>query len=205
VGLANTAAAGHTLPIPGRTIPERSTSTGVTPTECAVLGLLTFGEQSGYDLLRLAKQSVGFFWTPGRSQLYALLPKLVERGLARSRTVRQKRRPDKQLYSLTPAGEQALREGLDQPLGGAVNRNPFALKLFLGAHRDPQRVRTEIEARMRAAQEHLRELEQIEQGLDRQRHFFPYLSLLDGVEDAKAKIRFGKRALALLDELSGRP
>ena len=66
-------------------------------------------------------------------------------------------------------------------------------------------MRTEIEARMRAAQEHLRELEQIEQGLDRQRHFFPYLSLLDGVEDAKAKIRFGKRALALLDELSGRP
>lgn len=167
-----------------------------------MLGLLTFGEQSGYDLLKLAKQSVGFFWTPARSQLYALLPKLVEKGLARSRIVRQKRRPDKQLYSITPAGEQALRDGLAQPLGSSVNRNPFALKVFFGAHRDPELVRKEIEARLRAAQQHLRELEEIEQGLDKKRYFFPYLSLLDGVEDAKAKIRFGKRALALLDERS---
>jgi len=166
-----------------------------------VLGLLTFGEQSGYDLLGLAKQSVGFFWTPARSQLYALLPTLVERGLARSRTVRQTRRPDKQLYRITPAGKRALREGLDQPLGSAVNRNPFALKLFFGEHRDPEKVRAEIEARVHAAQVHLRELEKIEQDLDKQRYLFPYLSLLDGVEDAKAKIRFGKRALALLDEL----
>jgi PadR family transcriptional regulator, regulatory protein AphA len=165
-----------------------------------VLGLLTFGERSGYDLLKLAEQSVGFFWTPARSQLYALLPKLVERGLARSRRVRQQRRPDKQLYTITPAGERALRQGLEQRLGSAINRNPFALKLFFGAHRDPARVRAGIEGRMRAAEQHLRELEQIEANLDTREHFFPYLSLLDGVEDAKAKIRFGKRALALLDE-----
>ena len=158
-----------------------------------------FGEQSGYDLLKLAEKSVGFFWTPARSQLYALLPKLLKRGLARSRTVRQTRRPDKQLYTITPAGEQALRRGLDERLGSPVNRNPFALKLFFGQHRDREKVRAEIEARTRAAREHLHALEEIEKGLDKRAHLFPYLCLLDGVEDAKAKIRFGKRALALLD------
>ena len=191
----------HTCVIPTRTIPDRTNEATLTPTECAVLGLLSFGEQSGYDLMRLARQSVGFFWTPARSQLYALLPRMVERGFARSHTVRQSHRPDKQLYRITPAGERALRAGLDEPFAGAVNRNPFALKLFFGEQRDRAQVRAEIEARTSAAREHLRELERIEKEIDKQLHLFPYLSLLDGVEDAKAKIRFGRRALALLDEL----
>jgi hypothetical protein len=36
-------------------------------TEYAVLGLLTFGERSGYELDALAKQTIGFFWRPAKS------------------------------------------------------------------------------------------------------------------------------------------
>ncbi|HWQ02758.1 MAG TPA: PadR family transcriptional regulator, partial [Gaiellaceae bacterium] len=60
-----------------------------TSTEVAVLGLLTGGEQSGYDLLRSAERSVGFFWTPAKTQLYAILKKLVDHGYATARHVRQ--------------------------------------------------------------------------------------------------------------------
>jgi DNA-binding PadR family transcriptional regulator len=79
------------------------------------LGLLAEGERSGYDLLKRAEGSVGYIWAPAKSQLYAVLPRLVEAGLARGRAVRQERRPDKQLYRLTPAGRRALRGWLDQP------------------------------------------------------------------------------------------
>src|SRR5215216_3409871 len=92
----------------------KTTAPPVTATEVAVLGLLVDGECSGYDLLRSAERSVGFFWTPAKTQLYAILRRLVENGFATARHVRQTERPDKTLYRITPAGEERLRAGLEQ-------------------------------------------------------------------------------------------
>ena len=78
-----------------------------------MLGLLAEGERSGYDLLKRAEGSVAHMWAPAKSQLYAVLPRLVDGGLARRRTVRQRSRPDKQVYRLTPAGRQAVRSWLE--------------------------------------------------------------------------------------------
>jgi PadR family transcriptional regulator AphA len=55
---------------------------GLSDTEYAVLGLLTFGARSGYELDKLARRSIGYFWRPAKSKIYAILPRLVERGLA---------------------------------------------------------------------------------------------------------------------------
>src|SRR3954454_768121 len=131
-----------------RTIPRLTTTTEqITLTECAVLGMLTRKERSGYDLLKAIERSVGFFWTPAKSQLYALLPKLVERGLLKARRVEQDKRPDKTLYRITPAGRRALRDGLEQT-SPAVDRNPFELRVFFGEHMRPGAVRAMVEARL---------------------------------------------------------
>ena len=96
-----------------RTIP-RQTIVGLTTTEGVILGLLSEkDERSGYDLLKRAEGSVAHMWTPAKSQLYAVLPRLVESGLARRRNVRQRGRPDKQLYRLTPGGRDAVRHWLE--------------------------------------------------------------------------------------------
>ena len=81
----------------------------LTTTEAVALGVLAEGERSGYDLLKRVEASVGHIWSPAKSQLYAVLPRLVYSGLARRRMVRQTSRPDKQLYRLTPAGKEAVR------------------------------------------------------------------------------------------------
>jgi DNA-binding PadR family transcriptional regulator len=95
-----------------RTI-ARQTAT-LTTKEAVVLGLLSEGERSGYDLLKRAEGSVGYVWSPAKSHLYAVLPRLEEAGLARHRDVRQERRPDKQLYRLTAAGRAAVRRWVDE-------------------------------------------------------------------------------------------
>src|SRR3954447_16921321 len=107
----------------------------LSDTEYAVLGLLTFGERSGYELDKLAGRSIGYFWRPAKSKIYAILPRLVERGLAKSSTVVQERRPDKTLYRITRQGRHALRAWLasEPPPGGHPGRNPLLLKLFFGA------------------------------------------------------------------------
>jgi PadR family transcriptional regulator AphA len=100
-------------------------------TEGAVLGLLAFGERSGYDLALLASNSVAHLWTPSQSQIYKTLPRLMGWGLARCREIEQRGRPDKSLFRITAAGRKALRRWLDEveeePAGGRV---VFALKLF---------------------------------------------------------------------------
>src|SRR5436189_964956 len=109
-------------------------ATGLSDTEYAVLGLLTLGERSGYELDKLARRSIGYFWRPAKSKIYAILPRLVERGLARGSIVAQAGRPDKQLYRLTPRGSRALKDWLDrdEPIVG-VARDGLLLKLFFGA------------------------------------------------------------------------
>jgi len=108
-------------------VPEK-----LTTTEYAVLGLLTFGDASGYDLSRLASRSVGYMWAPSRSQTYKVLPRLVGWGLAESREVEQRGRPDKAIYRITDDGVQVLRAWIEhveeEPSGGV---GVFALKLFL--------------------------------------------------------------------------
>jgi len=85
----------------------------LTTTEGVVLGLLAEGPRSGYDLLKRAEGSVAHMWAPAKSQLYAVLPRLVDAGLAARRTVRQSARPDKQVYRITRAGRDAVRDWLE--------------------------------------------------------------------------------------------
>ena len=169
----------------------------MTPTEVAVLGLLTDGERSGYDLLRSAEQSVGFFWTPAKTQLYAVLRRLVENGFATDRRVRQADRPDKTLYRITEAGLERLRAGLEQ-VHSTVNKNPLELRIFFGDHRPREAVVADLEAVRDNARAHLQRLEEIEATFDHDEHLFPYLTLLRGKANAEADVRWASRALELL-------
>jgi DNA-binding PadR family transcriptional regulator len=174
---------------------------GLSDTEYAVLGLLTHGERSGYELDKLAQRSIGYFWRPAKSKIYAILPRLVERGLAESTPVAQDRRPDKQLYRITPAGEQALSRWLDspEPISG-VARDGLLLKLFFGNYGDAASLREQVAERKRAAQQKLAELEEIDRTIDKEADFFPYLTLLHGLQSSRATIAWADRVLALLDE-----
>jgi PadR family transcriptional regulator, regulatory protein AphA len=96
-----------------------------------VLGIVAFGERSGYELARLAERSIAHLWTSSQSQIYKSLPRLVTEGLARRREVEQQGRPDKSLYRITTKGRVVLRAWLDEvedePASGRV---VFPLKLF---------------------------------------------------------------------------
>ncbi len=134
----------------------------LTTTEAAILGLLTDRELSGYDLKGLVSRSVGYFWKPAQSQIYAVLPRLVERGLARRRDVRQEGRPDKQLYRITSAGRTALRDWLHHaPLDPEPERI-LLLKLFFGQHADAATILGYVRERRAAAEQLARELVDID-------------------------------------------
>ena len=173
-------------------------------TEYAVLGLLTFGERSGYEINALAHRTIGFFWRPAKSKVYTVLPRLVDRGLAAATPVAQEARPDKTVYRITPRGRRALRAWVSSPeLIGGPGRHGLLLKLFFGAHGDLEALIALVQRHKRRAEEQLAALERIDAGVDLDRdpdEFFPYLTLLHGLEDARSTVAWAEEVLRLLAE-----
>src|SRR5262249_61942163 len=93
------------------------------------------GERSGYDLSKLVAKSVAHVWSPARSGLYAVLPRLERGGLARSRLEASPTRPDRRGYAITPRGKDALAAWLEDVEPRAPEG--FYLKLFVGGLTTP--------------------------------------------------------------------
>jgi PadR family transcriptional regulator, regulatory protein AphA len=135
----------------------------LTATEAALLGLLRHGEMSGYDLRKLVERSVGYYWTPAKTQTYSALPRLVESGLATRRTVRQTERPDKHLYSITDAGREAVNDWIaDAPLDAGLGRNVLLLKLGLADESHAEALLEQVRARRTEAEQLRAELVELD-------------------------------------------
>ena len=138
---------------------ERTRVQRLTTTEGAVLALLaTEGEHSGYDLAKLVERAIGHVWSPARSGLYATLPRLAKSGLVESRAIVQSAKPDKQLYTISTAGREALAAWIEGVEPGA--RDTFFLKLFVGKLTTPdvllehvEQFRDDSEARLAVLRE----------------------------------------------------
>jgi DNA-binding PadR family transcriptional regulator len=98
----------------------------------AIMGILTLGAKSGYDIRKMFERAIGNFWSESYGQIYPLLKLLVEEGLATSFTERQNGKPDRHVYSLTESGREELRRWLAEPVKDQVGRIEIALKLFFG-------------------------------------------------------------------------
>ena len=95
-----------------------------------MLALLAIeGERSRYDLMKSLSKAIGYIWAPAKTQLYALLPRLDERGLATSRTVREGARPEKKLFQITSAGRSELDSWL---AAEPESEETFYLRFFVG-------------------------------------------------------------------------
>jgi DNA-binding PadR family transcriptional regulator len=176
----------------------------LTTTEYAVLGLLAFGESSGYDLVREASRSIDYMWAPSRSQIYKVLPRLVGWGLAESREVEQQGRPDKALYRITDAGLAQLRSWIeteeDDPAGGPA---VFLMKLFFGWVAPPDAARTQLALYRRLVAKHLAEFEEMERGLpERGEPAHSRVALRHGILRARATLDWADEAASMLESVA---
>jgi PadR family transcriptional regulator, regulatory protein AphA len=177
--------------------------TELSTTEFAVLGLLSFGERSGYELKKAAERGVGYVWTAAKSHVYAVLPRLVEGGYATARRVTQERRPDKQVYKITPKGQRVFKDWLEAPIEEHGARSPFLLKVFFGDLMSKEALVAHIERRRAEVVRTLQEYREIEGRIrDDPRSYYGYMTLRWGLAQARAFIRWADQ---MLRELQDRP
>ena len=126
----------------------------------ALLGLLAKESRHGYDLKRAFERLLGGTWPINIGQIYTTLTRLERDGLVTAETVTQMSVPDRKVYSLTPAGHDALAEWLAQPVADSVAlKDEMYIKVLVHAVVDPADLPALI---WRQRTEHLQQLSDLE-------------------------------------------
>ena len=178
----------------------------LSTTEASVLGLVAFGERSGYDLAQDAEKSIAYLWTPSRSQIYKVLPRLVAAGLATSREVAQQGRPDKSLYAITLRGERALRAWLDEveeePVGGGI---VFVLKLFFCDFASEGTALAQLAGYRRFLERRLASYEALDRDPGEREFVYPWITLQHGLARVRATLAWIDETVAAITSKSSSP
>jgi DNA-binding PadR family transcriptional regulator len=102
--------------------------------EHAIMISLAERPGTGYELGRQFSVSLGHFWPASRQQIYRTLARLSDDGLITCRDVPQQGRPDKKVYSLAPAGQDALAAWIAEPTTVTALRDELGVKLRGAEH-----------------------------------------------------------------------
>jgi DNA-binding PadR family transcriptional regulator len=122
-----------------------STSSELTPTSYALLGLLAVKPWTTYELAQQMDRTLSRFWPRARSKLYEEPKKLVARGLARATDDAVGRR-SRTIYTITPKGRRALGRWVAEPGEGPVLEFEQLMKVFFGDAGTTEDVRRHLAA-----------------------------------------------------------
>lgn len=95
-----------------------------------ILGLLNYGEMTGYEVMTVFRDSLRFFWNAQTSQIYRELQTLEGKGWVRKTPTPQQSRPDKNVYAITPEGRGELLRWLADGPPEASPRSAVLMKAF---------------------------------------------------------------------------
>ncbi len=99
--------------------------------QAVLLGFLMLGPKHPYELHQEFQRELGRVWHIGQSHLYAYLKELAESELATVKTEPQPNRPARNIYQITPAGQETFFNWLRQPAQhGRHIRLEFLARLY---------------------------------------------------------------------------
>ena len=95
-----------------------------------ILGLLNYGDKTGYEIMTVFRNSLNHFWTAQTSQIYRELQTMEKAGWISERHVEQTGKPDKNVFSITAEGRAELLRWLRADNLPRSVRDPFLMKTF---------------------------------------------------------------------------
>jgi len=95
------------------------------------LGILSRTQATGYEIKKLFDEDgYDHFVEASLGSIYPALGKLTEEGLVSMREEAQEKRPDRKVYTITPAGRRAFVASLLKPLPEDRYRSPFMFAML---------------------------------------------------------------------------
>jgi DNA-binding PadR family transcriptional regulator len=174
--------------------------------EYAILGFLNYQPFSGYELKKLFDSSVRHFWSADQSQIYRTLAKLMAAGQADMERVEQSDRPDRKVYSITPAGRAAFLEWLGGPFPNQDPKSGPLVQVFFSAQLSDAQILEKFKWAAELFRALLARYEQVPHQIDAaiqavpspREHFF-WLQTLDlGIRTMRAQLEWAESVIAVL-------
>jgi DNA-binding PadR family transcriptional regulator len=161
---------------------------------------------SGYELGQNVRASVGHIWSESYGQIYPNLKKLAANGLVTVQTETQKGKPDRNIYSITPAGRDQLLAWLKLPPQPEIPRNEMLLKVFFGSRIDPAILIAYVEQMVATHQALLDKFSAIDSLIEAEPGFpadipFWRISARYGQFEMQAHLQWAEETLAILRKL----
>ena len=180
----------------------------------AILGILTLGPSSGYDLSKFMDFSISFVWNANHSQIYLELKKLKKDGMVESHIEYQISKPNKEIYRITDQGREELRNWLLKPSEKTVLKDGFLLRAFFMNHLTFDEATNKFKEFMEIQKKTLAELETIQDFAKsyvylnpkelEQDAFYQSLVIKLGIELTKSYINWMEDSISQIESYSSR-
>jgi PadR family transcriptional regulator AphA len=125
-----------------------------------ILGLLFEQPMSGYDIKQYLESLGWLVGSPSFGAIYPALHGLLEDNLVTLEIIAYENKPPRKLYSITPAGRQALDEWLHQPLLLGASSRAFVMRLLLSPLLSQEGLAAHLKQRQQQVTEQLAALKQ---------------------------------------------
>lgn len=178
-----------------------------TTTAEALLGVLSLGAMTGYEIRRTVEASIGNFWSESFGQIYPALKRLVKDGLAEKvPEVHGGRGTVRKAYRLTASGRKRLDAWLQTASVERVPRNEMLLKLFFAGRLGPAAARAQVAAYQEILASRLAHYEGVRELFSTQYARFPdapywRMTLDYGVAETEALQGWCKATLRQLEQM----
>ena len=160
-----------------------------------LLGLLSFQEMSGYDVEKMFRETIGFFWHAKISQVYRELHTMEKAGWLGSREVVQTGKPNKKVYHITAEGHQEIENWvMNYKMSGDFEvRIGILMRIYFAANRPKEETIALLENFQRQGKEVLLQLAESEKDM---------AGLKENIQlvYAKATLDYGKRHYQMVIE-----
>ena len=95
-----------------------------------ILGLLHYGDMTGYEIMTVFRDSLSHVWTAQKSPIYRELQALENNGWIKTTHIEQEGKPDKNILSITDEGRKELLHWLREDTVNNLIRSPMLMKTF---------------------------------------------------------------------------
>ena len=128
------------------------------------LAVLSKGEASGYEIKKAFEEGpFAHFQTASFGAIYPALARLTEEHMVTLTEHAQDGKPDKKMYRLTAAGQDALLATLEISPGPDQIRSDLLFLLFFAEHLQPKRIHALIDSRIAYYHEALAHLDELDE------------------------------------------
>lgn len=175
------------------------------PVRHSLLGLLALKPRYGYELRAAFTALAGGSdnWNVKPGQIYTTLSRLEETAFITSTD--GSGRPERQVYSITPAGRAELESWLQTPVDDEPQQDEFYIKLMLALSLDPLNAPALIQKQRSALYQHLHNITTQRVDLNPQRELAHILLLDKAIMHLEADLRWLDMIESRLEDVTSQP